>query len=276
MSLIKKKFLSTGAVAKLLNNVFIQGRNAANSADVDILKLNASDKAEIGVDLVPSSDIARTIGSGSFRFLSAYINTLRAQDASIVIDLVNKNLINDSAVSVLNFSGTNAETSVAPTTANHIVNKDYADTKLDLAGGTMTGAIAMGGNKITGLDAPTANGDALRYDMLGANSGIATLDGSGKIPVGQLPNSVAVWSKESITLGAGDITNQYVDLAETIKASSLDLVVDGVMQTEGVDYTISLTGGSGGVTRLTFAGDLATGGASELVATDILRLKYQY
>ena len=41
----------------------------------------------------------------------------------------------------------------------------------------MTGAIAMGGHKITGLAAPTANGDALRYDMLGAVNGIATLDG---------------------------------------------------------------------------------------------------
>ena len=33
---------------------------------------------------------------------------------------------------------------------------------LELAGGTMTGAIAMGTHKITGLDAPTANADAAR------------------------------------------------------------------------------------------------------------------
>lgn len=36
-------------------------------------------------------------------------------------------------------------------------------TKLNLSGGSMTGAIAMGGNKITGLGAATANGDAMRY-----------------------------------------------------------------------------------------------------------------
>ena len=34
------------------------------------------------------------------------------------------------------------------------------DTKLSLSGGTMSGAIAMGNNKITGLATPTANGDA--------------------------------------------------------------------------------------------------------------------
>lgn len=35
-----------------------------------------------------------------------------------------------------------------------------------LTGGTMSGAIAMGNNKITGLGAATANGDALRYEQL--------------------------------------------------------------------------------------------------------------
>lgn len=37
---------------------------------------------------------------------------------------------------------------------------------LALAGGTMSGPIAMGGNKITGLAAGSANGDALRYEQL--------------------------------------------------------------------------------------------------------------
>jgi hypothetical protein len=39
---------------------------------------------------------------------------------------------------------------------------------------------------------------------------------------------------------------------------------------------VSLTGGSGGVTRITFAGDLATGGNAALVAGDILQIKYAY
>jgi len=40
--------------------------------------------------------------------------------------------------------------------------------KLALTGGTMSGAIAMGTNKITGLAAATANGDALRFEQLPA------------------------------------------------------------------------------------------------------------
>lgn len=82
---------------------------------------------------------------------------------------------------------------------------------------TYTGNQPMGGNKITGLGAPTTNGDALRYDQLGANNGIATLDGSGKVPVSQLPSAVmtyeGVWnaSTNSPTLadGVGDAGQVY-------------------------------------------------------------------
>jgi hypothetical protein len=51
-----------------------------------------------------------------------------------------------------------------PTNATDAANKGYVDTglalKLNLTGGTMSGAIAMGTNKITGLGTPTADGDA--------------------------------------------------------------------------------------------------------------------
>jgi hypothetical protein len=47
-----------------------------------------------------------------------------------------------------------------PTATGDAATKDYADTKLALSGGTMTGAIAMGTNKITGLGDPTNAQDA--------------------------------------------------------------------------------------------------------------------
>jgi hypothetical protein len=77
--------------------------------------------------------------------------------------------------------------------------------------------------------------------------------------------------KENLTLNGTDITNQYKDLADEILANSLNLSVNGVMQYEGSDYTLSL---EGGVTRITFAGDLATGGNAALVSGDILRCQY--
>ena len=49
------------------------------------------------------------------------------------------------------------------------------------------------------------------------------------------------------------------------------LVVSGVVQAETDSYTLSIVGG---VTRLTFAGDLATAGAAELQAGDVLKISY--
>ena len=52
----------------------------------------------------------------------------------------------------------------SPTNTGDAATKGYVDTadalKLNLAGGTMSGVIAMGTNKITGLGTPTANADA--------------------------------------------------------------------------------------------------------------------
>ena len=48
-----------------------------------------------------------------------------------------------------------------PTISDHGVNKKYADaTFLKLSGGTMSGAINMGGGKVENLGTPTANTDA--------------------------------------------------------------------------------------------------------------------
>jgi hypothetical protein len=52
-----------------------------------------------------------------------------------------------------------------PTNAGDAATKGYVDTadalKLNLSGGTMSGAIAMGNNKITGLGTPTSDNDAV-------------------------------------------------------------------------------------------------------------------
>lgn len=89
-------------------------------------------------------------------------------------------------------------------------------------------------------------------------------------------------NEEQITLSGTNITNQFVDLAHSVFGTSASVnsvgiyVVGGPEQQKTVDYTVSLTGGAGGVTRITFAGGLATGGNSALVASDILVVDYSY
>jgi hypothetical protein len=90
------------------------------------------------------------------------------------------------------------------------------------------------------------------------------------------PAGSVTFGKQNFTLIAGDITNQYIDLSQVILANSLDFMLNGLIYNEGIDYTVNLTGGAGGNTRITFAGDLATGGASPLAIGDVVYVKYNY
>ena len=83
------------------------------------------------------------------------------------------------------------------------------------------------------------------------------------------------WGKESMTLSAGDITNGWVDLAVEIEENSLVAFVDRLGIHEGDDYTITYQGGVGGVSRVTFAGELISPGQSQLAANDNLYFTYQ-
>jgi len=64
------------------------------------------------------------------------------------------------------------------------------DEFVNASGDSMTGNLAMGGNKVTGLAVSTANGEALVYDQLGAANGVAPLNGSSKIDASYLPSYV--------------------------------------------------------------------------------------
>lgn len=96
----------------------------------------------------------------------------------------------------------------------------------------------------------------------------------------QLDNSASpTFGKETITLVAGDITNQYIDLAEVALNNSIDFKVKGsaeLLEGASHDYTVNYTGGAGGNTRITFVNDLATGGGAALVATDVVQILYAY
>lgn len=81
--------------------------------------------------------------------------------------------------------------------------------------------------------------------------------------------------KQAFTLSSTDITNQYIDLDAVAGQNSINFWVDGGgTQNEVDDYTVNYTGGTAGKTRITFAGGLATGGVSALVATDNVTVTY--
>lgn len=81
--------------------------------------------------------------------------------------------------------------------------------------------------------------------------------------------------KETFTLSAGDITNQYLDLTKVALTGSVIVTpVGGPTQRESADYNLSYVGGTGSKTRVSFAGDIATAGAAALVAGDIVTVQF--
>ena len=88
-----------------------------------------------------------------------------------------------------------------------------------------------------------------------------------------LLSSKANYEKESFTADATMVTNGYVDLAHQVDEKSLMLHVGRLAGFVGEDYTLSVVGG---VTRVTFAGSFASGGAEAVAAGDKIKVSYSY
>ena len=84
---------------------------------------------------------------------------------------------------------------------------------------------------------------------------------------------VPTWTRQKFDLTATNISNGYIDLAQNAIAESIHAFVDRLAIHQGEDFTVSVVGG---VTRITFAGDLVSPGQSQLDDNDNIYVRYQY
>jgi hypothetical protein len=101
------------------------------------------------VDSLASSEVVQDLVGAMFTGNTESFVTVTYQDADGTIDV---------EVTVLDEDDMASDDAASLATQQSI--KAYADTKLSKAGGTMTGAIAMGTSQITGLGDPTSAQDA--------------------------------------------------------------------------------------------------------------------
>ena len=272
MSQIVKKFIGQGAVGasqvKLENNSYLKSRNAANDADIDAIKVNASDEVEFGV--APNYGSAPTTGS----------------------HLANKTYV-DNAV-----SGLSLPYFLAPVRVATLANINLSTIGL----GSVDGVTVSSGDRVLVRKQSTASQNGIYIASAGTWARATDFDQNAETakaaaiyvlagstlagtrwfipPVATIgTDSVTVTLEgyrsevEAITLSGGDITNQYVDLAGLADPKSVMVMVNGVVQRYTSDYTVSEQGGN--ISRVSFAGDLATGGAAELLAGDVLNVVYR-
>lgn len=236
MSQLIKKFIGNdqvdGTKIHLDNNQAIRARNAADSADINILKLDASNIVQVTGALTASG-----------------------------------------AVSGSNLSGTNSGdvtlAAVGSTPSTNGASLSGQVLTLQPADATNPGLLSTSAQSIAGVKtfsvAPVSSADAVSSNEL--------------VRFSQLSALTFVNNKELFVLSGTNITNQYVDLAHVAKTNSIYLAVKGagaIIEGASYDYSVSYTGGSGGNTRVTFLNELATGGASALIAGDVVVFQYQY
>ena len=276
MQIQKKNILNNAVGAakiRLENNTYLRARNAADSADINVFRVNASNVIEfasipqasgtpsanndlatvlyvknIAAGLRDPKDACRAASTANVNIASAPATldgvTLASGDRIL---LKNQTTASENGIYIFNGTG------------NALTRSTDADEDAEVTQGLSTYVVSGTVNQRTGWLLSTVD---------------PIVVGTTSLTIVQVPiPDPVIFGKETLTLNGTDITNQYKDLAVQIRASSLNLSFGGVIQREGVDYTLSTVLG---VTRITFAGDLATGGASELVATDELDAQYAY
>lgn len=118
-------------------------------------------------------------------------------------------------------------------------------------------------------------GNGLEDD--GSNNLRIKLDGSSlAVSASGLKSNVEFY-KEKYSVTSTLTTGAFFDLDFVAEVNSISAFVDRLAIHEGAseDFTVSYTGGAGGVTRITFVNDLVTPGQSQLSNGDSVYFKYQ-
>ena len=315
MSQISKKFIADdsidGTKIKLLNNVPMKARNAADSADVDILSLTTSDEVKIGDALIKATGDTTSLFFPSFQDHGQNVE-ISPQEAVAASNEDGGNM----AISASNGdgSGNGGDLTGKPGDAdsgnggannlrggNSVTGNGGSVNLAPGKGGAGDGAVHFKNNRVDGIEVgkinnngfqlqdqryirftdntysvgfkgPAAYTSTILWDLPGSDGAAGeVLSTNGSGVLSWVPDANAVNKKEVFTLSAGDITNGYIDLLFEARVDSIDFVTSGLLSREGVDYSVNYTGGGGGVTRIDFSAHTPT-----LVATDEVRVKYQY
>ena len=262
--------------AKFDSNVTIDGNTVIGDANTDTVAINA----KISTALIPTTDSAYNLGSASAYWADSYLDSVTTTgNVTIGGDLT----VNGGA----DFTNTTLDNVSDPSTAQQAATKNYVDTainnliagapatldtldeiaaainddnnvyttltnviatKLPLAGGTMTGAIAMGGNKITGAGTPTTGSDLTTKTYVDGILGSATAAADSAADAEKLainPEDSQYTLSDSVTTGysalhwaakAEDSYNSTAQLAAVVGATVGDYGFINNSPTSTADY----------------------------------------
>jgi hypothetical protein len=298
---IKRKFILNDSIneEKILlgNNGALRARNAADSADVDLFKLDGSDVLKLlklpradaalaapsdakdlatkeYVDGEITDNVTNQLGAvngiatldANGKLSSGQVPSIAITDVFVVADIAARDAltgIEEGDVAKVSDAGAGLPKTYIYDGSQWIEIESGSD--VDSVNGEVGAVILTAGD----IDLDTA----IRSETE-VQAALAKLDtdlGTAESAISALEGASVEFVQEKFTLSAGDITNGYVTLANLAIAASVNPFVDRLAIHETDDYTLSTVGG---VTRVTFAGSLITVGQEKLSAGDVVRVKY--
>jgi hypothetical protein len=155
MALIQKKYIASNAVdetkIRLSNDAYLKARNAADSGDVDILKIDTNNKILAGGDFYPDGNETRNLGTnGGHRWNSIEVKTVVNNGGPLELNGINVDFLGNELLNV-----------AAPSVGSSGTNKTYVDNleALDIrkdGSRAFTANQSMGGFNLTNVADPTA------------------------------------------------------------------------------------------------------------------------
>lgn len=278
MSQIKIKFLESNAVddtkLRLRNNQFLRARNAADSGDVSLLKLNASDAIEFN----SFPEKSGTPSSANQLVNKSYVDGLS-------LGLAWKQPVVNATTANITLSGEQTIDGVL-TSASRILVKNQTAGEENGIYVTAAGAWARATDMDSAIETDSAAVFVSQGTVNGNKAFVQTADsvtlGTTPLVFAQFSDSAAVVitnAKETFTADGTTVTNQYIDLAQVARTDSITFMVKGagsLLEGASHDYSVSYTGGVAGKTRISFLNDLASGGNSAIISGDIIQVVYEY
>jgi len=290
MSLTDGKFLLassvTDAAIRLRNNNFLIARDFADAANINILKVNASDDIEFAT-------IPEVTGLGSLALNSAIV-TLQSnralttlanlgttainsdftwnKGAGVAVNIIGKATVSTESSGIFTINSGDATGAAANSGALVLKTGSSA---LGTTGNTTlsSGNAASGNSGYVAIQTGTASGTRGKIKLIDGSEGTighiwtqTAVDGSGAWSVA--PAGVVTYNKEQYTVVAPIVINTAVVLAQTPSAFSvLAYVTTGPILIEGVDYIM---------TGATATLQAASAVIALLSASDVIEFQYNY
>lgn len=221
---------------------------------------NLSYPTAVNQPILPASSSATNLGDWNKQWMFAfnYVNGSSGTDLYVISTMGDYDASGDTTGRsiFINSDGYGLQTNV---NGGNIELETAAVSGTGIRGKVQVKAreLDMTSSKISNLADGSSDSDAINKGQLDAAIAGVTAVVSG--------------SKEVFTLTSTDITNGYVDCQHLSIANTMIVSSGGVMHQETDNYTLSTVGG---VTRVTFTGDLVDPASSKLVAGDKVYIQY--